>query len=94
MHTTDTTATILKALADETRLDIVRRLSKGDSALLSNNLARDCQSLGKLSQPAMSHHLGKLVDAGILHEQKIGTEKTYQLNAGLLEEIGIDPTKL
>ena len=93
MHTTDTT-TILKALADETRLGIVRRLSKSNSPLPSCDLARDCESLSKLSQPAMSHHLGKLVDADILEEQKIGTEKTYRLNSELLSHIGINPSKL
>ncbi|MDQ3065095.1 MAG: metalloregulator ArsR/SmtB family transcription factor [bacterium] len=88
------TTTILKALADETRLDIVRRLVKSPGALLSCDLAKDCGSLGKLSQPAISHHLSKLVDADILHEQKIGTEKTYRLNVSLLSSIGINPAKL
>lgn len=88
------TTIILKALADDTRLSIVRRLSKGSSALPSCDLARQCESLGKLSQPAMSHHLGKLVDANILLEQKVGTEKTYRLNDNLLTRVGINPAKL
>lgn len=85
---------ILKALADPTRLDIVRRLSKESTDMPSGDLVSSCSSAVKLSQPAMSHHFGKLVDAGILQEHKVGTEKRYKLNCDLLEKTGIDPAKL
>jgi ArsR family transcriptional regulator, arsenate/arsenite/antimonite-responsive transcriptional repressor len=90
MHTTDTT-TVLKALADKTRLDIVRNLVNKPAAISSCSAVSTCSGL---SQPAMSHHFGKLVDAGILNEQKVGTEKMYELNVKFLNSIGIDPTKL
>jgi DNA-binding transcriptional ArsR family regulator len=48
----------------------------------------------KLSQPAMSHHFNKLVDAGVVSEEKRGTQKLYELNTALLKSIGIDVTKL
>lgn len=87
----DPTVPILKALADKTRLDIVRTLlrDRHDSASCAEVSA--CSSL---SQPAMSHHFKKLVDAGVLHETKAGTEKRYELNTALLARVGIDPTKL
>ncbi len=90
MHTTDT-ATILKAMADKTRLDIIRRLAAKPAATSSCSDVSTCSSL---SQPAMSHHFKKLVDAGVLNERKVATEKLYELNTDLLKKIGIDPTKL
>jgi len=83
--------TVLKALADKTRLDIVRKLAK---------VPGDCSSCGEvssyssLSQPAMSHHFKKLVDAGVVSESKRGTEKYYELNLDLLAGYGIDVAKL
>lgn len=90
MHTTDT-VTILKALADKTRLDIVRTLVSDSDESAPCSEVSNCSSL---SQPAMSHHFKKLVDAGILREQKSGTQKIYELNTEQLKALGIDPTKL
>lgn len=81
---------ILKALADTTRLDIVRQLVK----------AKDCTSCSQvreastLSQPAMSHHLNKLVEAGVVIETRRGKEKDYELNNELLQVHGIDAARL
>lgn len=90
MHTNDTIH-VLKALADKTRLEIVRTLVKdrNDTASCAQVSARST-----LSQPAMSHHLKKLVDAGVLQERKAGTEKIYELNSPYLARVGIDPKKL
>lgn len=87
----ENTLAILKSLADPTRLDIVRMLAskQNDSASCT-----DISACSKLSQPAMSHHFGKLVDAGVLLEKKVGTKKIYELNNPLLGSIGIDPHKL
>lgn len=82
---------VLKALADKTRLDIVRTIVRDRDDTASTAQVRTCSSL---SQPAMSHHFGKLVDAGILLESKLGTEKVYELNSKLLSSVGIDPKKL
>jgi len=87
----DSNVAIFKALADKTRLDIVRSLSKKPDDCASCNEVSSCSSL---SQPAMSHHFKKLVDAGLILERKQGTEKIYELNHSLFKSIGINPGKL
>lgn len=82
---------VLKALADKTRLDIVRTLVRDRDDTASCAEVSTCSTL---SQPAMSHHFKKLVEAGVLNERKVGTEKIYELNSKLLTRIGIDPKKL
>lgn len=89
MHEHDVTA-IFKALADKTRLDIVRQLAQ-------HGCAASCGSVSNaspLSQPAMSHHFGKLVEAEVITEHKEGKQKYYRLNTPLLESCGIDVNKL
>lgn len=66
---------VLKALADETRLGIVRKLVR-ERGTVSSAAICSCSSVTQLSQPAMSHHFAKLVNAGVINEQKIGTEKS------------------
>ena len=85
------TVNIFKALADKTRLDIVRSLLKKPHDSASCSQVSTCSSL---SQPAVSHHFKKLVDAGVILESKKGTEKIYELNTELLTSLGIDPTKI
>jgi ArsR family transcriptional regulator len=85
------TIAVLKALADKTRLDIVRTLVKDRDDTASCAEVSTCSNL---SQPAMSHHFKKLVDAGVLRESKQGTEKIYELNTPLLQKMGIDTKKL
>jgi DNA-binding transcriptional ArsR family regulator len=92
--TTVNTANIFKSLADETRLSILRKLVKDGCEVRSNDIVNSCAEFHKLSQPAMSHHFQKLVNAGVLLERKVGVEKHYTLNTGLLEEVGIDASKL
>lgn len=89
-----TTVEIFKALADETRLGLVRKLAHHDEPVASCDLVQSCASFLKLSQPAISHHFGRLVDAGVLQEEKHGTQKIYRLNVALLQSVGIDVTKL
>jgi DNA-binding transcriptional ArsR family regulator len=85
MHN-DQTIAVLKALADPTRLTLVRELAERPE---------NSESCGKLSsgaclsQPAMSHHFAKLVSAGVILEQKEGKEKSYKLNRQLLANCGI-----
>jgi DNA-binding transcriptional ArsR family regulator len=89
-------ATIMKALADDMRLTIVRSLSKENGHLLrSCDVVEACASdCGNLSQPAMSHHFKKLVDAGIITIKKAGAENLYSLNRDYLLTFGINPNKL
>lgn len=83
--------TVLKALADKTRLDIVRTLVSDQDDKASCTEVSTCSTL---SQPAMSHHFKKLVDAGVLVESKKGTQKIYELNSEQLKVLGINPKKL
>ncbi len=85
---------ILKSLADDMRLSIVRILAENNCEESSSNIVSDCALSLQLSQPTMSHHFRRLTQAGVLIERKAGTEKFYRLNYELLKSIGIDPTKL
>ncbi len=89
MH--DNNVNVFKALADPTRLDIVRSLVKKPHDTASCGEVSTCSSL---SQPAMSHHFKKLVDAGVLLERKQGTEKIYEINHDLFAQVGISPDKI
>ena len=88
------TAEILKSLADDTRLSIVRKLAKEGCEVTSKEIVSGCGTALQLSQPTMSHHFQKLVSTGVIHEHKTGAEKRYSLDVALLNNIGIDPTKL
>lgn len=88
------TAPILKSLADDMRLSIVRKLAHDKREVASSSIVSNCATFLQLSQPTMSHHFNRLVQSGVLLERKEGTEKFYRLNTDLLKSIGIDPTKL
>lgn len=89
MHS-DQAVTIFKALADKTRLEIVRKVARKECP----TSCESASSGSPLSQPAMSHHFGILVKAGVLLEHKDGKQKFYELNTALLEQCAIDPNKL
>ncbi len=82
---------VFKALADTTRLEMVRQLARCPTG---KKTCGDLSSDSILSQPAMSHHFGKLVNAGVVLETKSGVQKAYELNKRLFEQIGLDITKL
>jgi ArsR family transcriptional regulator len=83
---------ILKALADETRLSMVRKIALDSVPTPGHVLSGTCTQ--QLSQPTMSHHVNILVKAGILSVEKRGTQKVYSLRREALSSIGIDVTKL
>lgn len=87
------TTQVLKALADEVRLSIVRKLAQNTNATCGCDVTA-CKSVPAMSQPTMSHHFSKLVEAGVLLEEKRGTQKMYTLNTALLESMGINVSKL
>jgi DNA-binding transcriptional ArsR family regulator len=89
MHS-DQSISVLKALADKTRLDIIRRLAREDAAASCG----DVSTCSSLSQPAMSHHFNKLAEAGVILEHRNGKQKFYELNKEFLQGIGIDPSRL
>lgn len=66
-------ASLLKVLADETRLAVVRQLIDGPKHVNEIN-----QSLG-LPQSLLSHHLKILREAGLVHGKRDGKAVLYAL---------------
>lgn len=63
----------LKAMADLNRLKILACLKNGEVCVC------DFTTLLGISQPAVSQHLRKLKEAGIIAERKVGTWKHYRI---------------
>ena len=90
----NTSVEILRALADDIRLGMVKKIAEDNGKVSSCDVVASCESLTKLSQPTLSHHFAKLVDAGVIIQHKAGTKNAYELNTELLTQSGIDITKL
>ena len=77
------TARLFKALADPHRVKIVNLLAT------SRDPVCVCEFTGPigLSQPTVSHHLKKLVDAGLLAREQRGTWAYYSLNHDTLGQL-------
>ena len=76
---------VLKALADPIRLEMLARFVSS-YRVQSSEIQGGCPR----SQPTVSHHLARLVEAGLLIEEKQYTQKSYPLNIPLLARFGID----
>jgi DNA-binding transcriptional ArsR family regulator len=74
---------VLKALADESRLNLLRILSSEGEQTVSE-LARRVD----LSEPTVSHHLARLRAAGLVSLQAAGNQRFYRLN-----QTGVDRFK-
>ena len=85
---------VLRALADDIRLAIVQKIANEGGVVSSCDIVAACQSLSSLSQPTLSHHFAKLVDAGVILQHKRGTQNQYELNTKELTRFGIDIAKL
>ena len=74
-------ANSLAALADPTRQAIVRRLAAGPQPVgaLAEHLP--------VGRPAVSQHLKVLKEAGIVHDERDGTRRLYQLDPTGLEAV-------
>ncbi len=73
---------ISKALGDENRLKILK-------AIQSNNDKLECSMIMeflKLSQPSISHHVKKLIEADLIVAEKEGRHYFYSLNEPMLKE--------
>ena len=73
-ETGHTLAGLFKLLADETRLRIIYFLLQKDEI----NVRTFCRLLGQ-SQPAVSHHLAMLKEAGILDSRRDGKHNFYRV---------------
>lgn len=79
----DDTPRMLKALADPARLRIVEFLRRPDAACCTFGdrvCACDMEGVLGLSQPAVSHHLKLLIQAGLVIAEKDGRWTTYRLD--------------
>ena len=74
----------LKALADPSRLQLLSHLaSRGCGEVCSCDLGADVG----LSQPTVSHHLKKLMAAGLLTREQRGRWAHYSVVPGSLDEL-------
>lgn len=77
------TATLFKALSDPHRVRLVNLLSNSSEAMCVCDLT---EPIG-LAQPTVSHHLKKLLDAGLLHREQRGTWSYYSLNTDAMARL-------
>ena len=77
-RSTDPDVTLLSALADPTRLSIVRQLAAAGRAGMI--CACDFVECCDVSQPTISHHLKVLRGAGIVTSERRGTNIYYALD--------------
>ncbi|MFL6765690.1 MAG: ArsR/SmtB family transcription factor [Sphingomicrobium sp.] len=71
-------ASVLHALSDPMRLEIVRRLS-GDLDGKGDGLACNCAAPEELPRATMSNHFTMLRNAGLIESRKDGTKVVNQL---------------
>ena len=79
----EATAELFKALADPARIRVVNVLATSDEAVCVCNLV---VPLG-LAQPTVSHHLKKLVDAGLLEREQRGKWAYFSLQRDAVEKL-------
>jgi ArsR family transcriptional regulator len=77
------TAALFRALADPARVRIVNVLATSDEPICVCNLTEPL----RLSQPTVSHHLKKLVDAGLLEREQRGKWAYYSLNPDAMARV-------
>lgn len=83
-HEAEQLATLLKAIADPTRLQLISYINaSNNSEACVCNLT---EPLG-LSQPTVSHHLKVLTEAGLIDRQKRGTWVWYSINREQWEQL-------
>jgi DNA-binding transcriptional ArsR family regulator len=75
-------ALLFAALADETRLTLLQRLSDAGPTSISTLAG----SLGVMSRQALTKHLRVLADAGIVEGHREGREHLWALHPGGLAE--------
>ncbi len=73
------TASLMKALADPTRLKMLAALWKAKAPVCICDFTADLD----LGQPTISHHMAKLRDAGLVESDKRGIWIYYRLRSDL-----------
>jgi ArsR family transcriptional regulator len=80
----------LKAVADPTRLRILRLLKQKNANSLDKAeglCACDIEEQIRLSQPTISHHMAILRKAGLVYAEKLGLWMWYRRNQKALKEL-------
>ena len=72
-----------KALADQTRRDILRLLRGGEMS--AGDLARHFEQ--KMTKPSMSYHFSVLKQAGLIDSRREGQKIIYVLNTTATEDL-------
>jgi ArsR family transcriptional regulator len=78
---TDRAVRLFHALSDQTRLDILERLRRGDRCVCELTDALDA------AQSRLSFHLRVLKDAGLVTDRREGRWMYYTINAEALAEV-------
>ncbi len=73
------TSGMLKALSDPTRLTMMAALWKAEAPICICDFTASLD----LSQPTISHHMGKLKKAGLVESERHGIWIYYRLSQGL-----------
>jgi ArsR family transcriptional regulator len=74
---------LLAALADPTRLEILRELA-GSAEVCACDLTDCCD----VSQPTVSHHLKVMREAGAVLSERRGSNIYYRVSPALIERLG------
>ena len=82
-RTTDPDIQLLAALADPTRMEIMRELA-GQPEVCACDFTSCCD----VSQPTVSHHLKVLRDAGAVTSERRGNWVFYRIAPNLTERLG------
>jgi ArsR family transcriptional regulator, arsenate/arsenite/antimonite-responsive transcriptional repressor len=77
------TAELFRALADPNRVRIVHLLATADGPVCVCDLT---EPLG-IGQPTVSHHLRKLLAAGLVHRESRGTWAYYSLDPAAMQRL-------
>ena len=79
----EATAAVFRALADPARVRVLNLLATSEEPVCVCDLVEPLS----LSQPTVSHHLKKLVDAGLLAREQRGRWAYFSLKADAVEQL-------
>ena len=81
----EATAELFKALGDPARVRLVNLLAQGEGEVCMCELI---EPVG-LSQPTVSHHMKKLVDAGLVEREQRGKWAFFSLKRDAVEKLAV-----
>jgi ArsR family transcriptional regulator len=81
----EATAELFKALGDPARVRLVNLLAQGEREVCMCDLI---EPLG-LSQPTVSHHMKKLVEAGLVEREQRGKWAFFSLKRDAVEKLAV-----